>query len=97
MTARLSPGWLHSEGACIETALSGRPVPILDLQFAIAWQARDNGLTGVRLPDQSSGRNGRHRRRRTGRPRRRGPPARARPRGRPLRTLGHASAAPRNA
>lgn len=56
MTARLSPGWLHSEGACIESALSGSPVPILDLQFAIAWQAREDGLTGVRLPDQPSGR-----------------------------------------
>ena len=31
-------------------------MPILDLQFAIAWQARENGLTGVRLPDQPSGR-----------------------------------------
>jgi len=56
MTARLSPGWLHSEGACIEAALSGKPVPILDLQFSVAWQAREQGATGVRLPEQSSGR-----------------------------------------
>lgn len=56
MTARLSPGWLHSEGACIESVLSGTPVPILDLQFAIAWQAREQGMSGVRLPASASGR-----------------------------------------
>ena len=56
MSARLTPGWLHSEGACIETALTGLPVPILDLQFEIAWQARHRGATGVRLPADPSGR-----------------------------------------
>lgn len=56
MSARLTPGWLHSEGACIETALTGVPVPILDLQYEIAWQARHRGETGVRLPADSSGR-----------------------------------------
>ncbi len=55
MSARLTPGWLHSEGACIETALTGVPVPILDLQYEIAWQARSRGETGVRLPAHSSG------------------------------------------
>jgi NADPH-dependent glutamate synthase beta subunit-like oxidoreductase/2,4-dienoyl-CoA reductase-like NADH-dependent reductase (Old Yellow Enzyme family) len=54
MSARLTPGWLHSEGACIETALTGTPVPILDLQFEIAWQARHRGDTGVRLPAEPS-------------------------------------------
>ena len=56
MTAELTPGWLHSEGACVERALSGTPVPIQDLQHAIAWQARDRGETGVRLPEEASGR-----------------------------------------
>ncbi len=50
LTSRLSPAWLESEGACIETTLTGMPVPILDLQYAIAWRARDRGQTGVCLP-----------------------------------------------
>lgn len=56
LTSHLSPSWLSREGACIETALTGEPVPILDLQYAIAWRARQSGLTGVRLPDRPSGR-----------------------------------------
>jgi len=50
LTARLSPAWIEREGACIETTLTGSPVPILDLQYAISWRARDCGKTGVRLP-----------------------------------------------
>jgi NADPH-dependent glutamate synthase beta subunit-like oxidoreductase/2,4-dienoyl-CoA reductase-like NADH-dependent reductase (Old Yellow Enzyme family) len=49
-TALLSPRWLEAEGACIEVALTGSAVPISDLQYSIAWRARQNGLTGVRLP-----------------------------------------------
>lgn len=55
LTARLSPAWLESEGACIETALTGTPVPILDLQFAIAWRARERGETGARVPIAATG------------------------------------------
>ena len=55
MTAQLSPAWIEREGACIETTLTGRPVPILDLQYAISWRARQRGETGVRLPQKSSG------------------------------------------
>ena len=29
INVRLSPAWLESEGACVEVALSGAPVPIL--------------------------------------------------------------------
>jgi NADPH-dependent glutamate synthase beta subunit-like oxidoreductase len=50
LTSRFSPRWLESERACIETALTGTPVPILDLQYAIAWSARERGATGVRMP-----------------------------------------------
>lgn len=53
MTAQLSLGWLHREGACVETALTGRPVPVLDLQYAVSWDARQRGQTGLRLPAQS--------------------------------------------
>lgn len=55
MTARLSPAWIESEGACIETALTGTPVPILDLQYAIAWRARERGETGARVPTDATG------------------------------------------
>ena len=57
LTAQLSPAWIEMEGACIETTLTGRPVPILDLQYAISWRARDRGETGVRLPPETSGKN----------------------------------------
>ena len=55
LTARLSPAWLETEGACIETTLAGSPVPILDLQYTIAWRARERGATGVRFPSHASG------------------------------------------
>ena len=56
LTARLSPAWLESEGACVETTLTGTSVPILDLQFAIAWRARDRGESGARVPLSATGR-----------------------------------------
>ena len=56
LTSRLSPAWLESEGACIETTLTGTSVPILDLQYAIAWRARERGETGVRIPPDATGR-----------------------------------------
>ena len=55
LTARLSPAWMESEGACIETTLTGTPVPILDLQYTIAWRARDRGETGARIPLAATG------------------------------------------
>ena len=55
LTSQLSPAWLQSEGACVETTLTGRPVPILDLQFAIGWSARDRSQSGVLLPGHVSG------------------------------------------
>ncbi len=56
LTAQLAPGWLESEGACIESALSGSPVPIQDLQYAISWTARREGQTGLRMTGEPSGR-----------------------------------------
>jgi len=55
LTSRYSPAWLESEGACIETTLTGTPVPILDLQYTIVWRARGRGATGVRVPTGASG------------------------------------------
>jgi len=55
LTSRLSPAWLESEGACIETTLTATPVPVLDLQYAVAWRARERGQTGARVPKEASG------------------------------------------
>lgn len=54
--SRLSPAWMEAEGACIETHLSGRPVPILDLQASIAWEALQAGKAGLAVPGKSNGR-----------------------------------------
>jgi dihydropyrimidine dehydrogenase (NAD+) subunit PreT len=43
------------EGRCVANTLEGRPIPIHDIQYAIAWQARQHGITGVRLPEGSTG------------------------------------------
>ena len=55
LTSPLSPAWLETEGACIETTLTGKSVPILDLQYTIAWRARQIGMTGTRVPQTTSG------------------------------------------
>jgi NADPH-dependent glutamate synthase beta subunit-like oxidoreductase len=44
---------MEAEGACIETALRGASVPILDLQAAIAWDALQEGNTGIKIPPRS--------------------------------------------
>jgi NADPH-dependent glutamate synthase beta subunit-like oxidoreductase/2,4-dienoyl-CoA reductase-like NADH-dependent reductase (Old Yellow Enzyme family) len=54
LTSRFSPAWLESEGACIETTLTGTAVPILDLQYTIAWRARERGETGARVPQNAT-------------------------------------------
>jgi NADPH-dependent glutamate synthase beta subunit-like oxidoreductase/2,4-dienoyl-CoA reductase-like NADH-dependent reductase (Old Yellow Enzyme family) len=57
LVSETAPAWLEEEGGCIETTLSGAAVPIRDLQYAIAWRARDQGRTGVRVPLECSGKN----------------------------------------
>lgn len=57
LTSRFAPAWLESEGACIETTLTGASVPILDLQYVIAWRARERSATGVRVPTAASSKN----------------------------------------
>lgn len=55
LTSRLSPAWVMGDGACIETSLTGTPVAILDLQYAISWRARGRGIIGVRVPAELTG------------------------------------------
>lgn len=50
MTAQTSAYWMEEEGACIENILSGRPVPIHHLQYAVAWHGRTRGLSGIDIP-----------------------------------------------
>ena len=45
---------MEAEGACIETALRGAAVPILDLQAAIAWDALHEGKAGIKIPPHSN-------------------------------------------
>jgi NADPH-dependent glutamate synthase beta subunit-like oxidoreductase/2,4-dienoyl-CoA reductase-like NADH-dependent reductase (Old Yellow Enzyme family) len=55
LVSQTSPFWLEDEGACIETTLTGEPVPIRDLQYALAWRAQERGQTGVVIPRDCSG------------------------------------------
>lgn len=56
LASRLSPAWMEAEGACIVTSLRGTPVPILDLQASIAWEALQTGKSGVAIPENANGR-----------------------------------------
>ncbi len=55
MCSHLCPTWMQCEGACVENALSGNPVRIRDIQYAVSWSARADGLTAVKLPDLRTG------------------------------------------
>ena len=57
LVSQTGPAWLEEEGACIELTLTGEPVPINDLRYAIAWRARDRGMAGVRIPLEGTGKN----------------------------------------
>ncbi len=56
MCSHLTPPWLFDDAARAERALGREPTPVLDIQYTVAWLARDAGLTGVVLPDAESGR-----------------------------------------
>jgi len=55
MCSHLTPPWLFDEAARIERALGHEPTPILDIQYTVAWFARDAGLLGIALPETESG------------------------------------------
>ena len=56
MCSHLNPPELLAAGARAERALGQIPTSILDIQYTVAWLARDAGLLGVNLPDRESGR-----------------------------------------
>ncbi len=44
------PSEVQCEGPCLENALSGRPIPIRDIQLVVCRLARQAGLAGLALP-----------------------------------------------
>ena len=57
MCAMVCPTEEQCEGGCIEGIFTNCPVPIADIQLVVSRVARREGITGVRLPTLSSGRN----------------------------------------
>lgn len=55
MCSLLCPVSMMCEGACVETALTGHPVAIADIQHAVSRGARDAEKTGISLPDRRTG------------------------------------------
>ena len=56
MCSHLCPTWMLCEGACVENALSGNPIPIADLQYTVSWLAREARQAGIVFPGTASGR-----------------------------------------
>lgn len=55
MCAHLCPVGRMCEGRCVTNTLEGNPIPIHDIQYAVSWNARHDGLTGVRVPQAETG------------------------------------------
>lgn len=55
MCALICPTEVQCQGACLENILNDAPVMIAEIQRAIARQARELGLTTIRIPEKSSG------------------------------------------
>ena len=56
MCACVCPAEVQCEGGCLEQIFAEHALPIRDIQLAASRLARQAGLTGVRLPEQPSGR-----------------------------------------
>jgi NADPH-dependent glutamate synthase beta subunit-like oxidoreductase/2,4-dienoyl-CoA reductase-like NADH-dependent reductase (Old Yellow Enzyme family) len=55
MCACVCPAEVQCEGACLERIFRGDPIPIRDIQRVTCRLAREMGITGVRLPPETSG------------------------------------------
>ncbi|MEI6150045.1 MAG: FAD-dependent oxidoreductase, partial [bacterium] len=55
MCSHLCPVGALCEGRCVAGTLDGTPIPIHDIQYVVSWEARRNGLTGIRVPACDSG------------------------------------------
>lgn len=56
MCSHLCPVGRMCEGHCVEGILTGSPIPIHDIQYAVCWLARGSGLAGLKIPQAESGR-----------------------------------------
>jgi NADPH-dependent glutamate synthase beta subunit-like oxidoreductase/2,4-dienoyl-CoA reductase-like NADH-dependent reductase (Old Yellow Enzyme family) len=50
MCAHLCPVDRMCEGRCVTNTLEGTPISIHDIQYVVSWIARQQGFTGVRIP-----------------------------------------------
>ncbi len=57
MCSHLCPVNLLCEGRCVAGTLDGLPIPIHDIQHAVCWNALQNGLIGIHLPELDTGKN----------------------------------------
>ena len=57
MCACVCPAEVQCEGGCLEKILRDCAVPIRDIQLVVCRLARAEGLTGIEVPDEGSGRN----------------------------------------
>ncbi|MFA7172660.1 MAG: FAD-dependent oxidoreductase [Kiritimatiellia bacterium] len=55
MCSHLCPVSSLCEGRCVAGTLDGTPIPIHDIQYAVAWSAQERGLTGLRVPQSATG------------------------------------------
>jgi len=55
MCGYVCPSEVQCEGGCLENIFCLNPVAIRDIQLVVSRIARREGLTGVRLPEQASG------------------------------------------
>jgi NADPH-dependent glutamate synthase beta subunit-like oxidoreductase len=56
MCAYVCPCEVQCEGGCLERNFSGRPIAVRDLQLATCRAARRQGIVGLNLPPQATGR-----------------------------------------
>jgi len=57
MCSHLCPAWLLCEGGCIESTLTGTPIPIRDIQYVVSWLAREETNIGINFPSEPTGTN----------------------------------------
>jgi NADPH-dependent glutamate synthase beta subunit-like oxidoreductase/2,4-dienoyl-CoA reductase-like NADH-dependent reductase (Old Yellow Enzyme family) len=57
MCSHLCPARMLCEGSCIESTLTGTPIPIRDIQYVVSWLAREEINIGINFPSEPTGTN----------------------------------------
>jgi len=55
LCSHVTPAWHSGETACNAKGLPGEPVRIRDIQYAICWYAREDGLLPLTVPKTATG------------------------------------------